>query len=305
MKQSCHVSVMIKEMIQGFKDCHLRSFCEGTLGAGGHAEALLYAHPEIETYIALDQDLSAHGIAKEVLEPFVNKIRYIHDNFGHLKEILKKEKKQKINGFFFDLGVSSMQLDQKERGFSFRYDAPLDMRMDASKGKSAATVLAEIGEKELGEILREYGEVSFWKRAAKAIVEERKRQPIETTKQLADLIASLFQGRGKLHPATLVFQALRIYVNRELEMLEQGLIQALDHLAEEGLIGVISFHSLEDRIVKTIFKNAASPIRDERGKKVAQSPFELVNKKPLIASREEVRVNPRARSAKLRWIKRK
>jgi 16S rRNA (cytosine1402-N4)-methyltransferase len=196
-----------------------------------------------------------------------------------------------------------MQLDQSHRGFSFQKEGPLDMRMNPSVGVSAKEIVNKLSEKELGLIIRDLGEEPRWKIYAKAIVEARRRKRIETTKDLADIILAAFKGKyHKLHPATLVFQALRIYVNKELESVEEGLRKALELVAPHGKIGAISFHSLEDRIVKNVFKEAASPTKNERGQETRSSLFKLLTRKPVAPSPEEVKRNPRSRSAKLRFI---
>ncbi len=198
-----------------------------------------------------------------------------------------------------------MQLDQGEKGFSFQKDGPLDMRMNQKDSLSAQEVINRFSEKQLQEIIRDLGEEPRWRRAAQSIVEARKRAKITTTKQLADLmLASLgSKTRGKLHPATLVFQGVRIYVNRELEVLKQGLAKALESLAPNGRIGVISFHRLEDRIVKEVFRTAAAPLKKPLNKENLHAPlFRLLTKKPLVPSPEECRKNRRASSAKMRFI---
>lgn len=199
-----------------------------------------------------------------------------------------------------------MQLDQHEKGFSFSKEGPLDMRMDPSETLTAKEIINEWPEEKLGEIFKELGEEPRWRKAAKIIADARKKNTIETTKQLADLI-SQFLGRGmkkKLHPATLIFQALRICVNRELESIQRALPKAIELLSFGGMIGVMSFHSLEDRIVKTIFKQGASTPAKNKYKEYVHKPvLKLWNKKPLEASTEEVRKNSRARSAKLRFAK--
>ncbi|NGX26987.1 MAG: Ribosomal RNA small subunit methyltransferase H [Chlamydiae bacterium] len=196
-----------------------------------------------------------------------------------------------------------MQFDQKEKGFSFK-EGPLDMRMDPSDDLTAREIVNEWSEEKLGEIFREFGEDPRWRRAAKTIVQARKEGAIETTKQLADLIAQTL-GRGfkkRLHPATLIFQALRICVNRELESIQRALPKAIDVLRFGGRIGVMSFHRLEDRIAKVIFKEGATVPAQNKYKEYVQKPMlKLLNKKPLVATREEVRANPRSRSAKLRF----
>jgi len=200
-----------------------------------------------------------------------------------------------------------MQLDQGEKGFSFSKDGPLDMRMDPHESLTAREIINNWSEEQLGEIFREFGEEPRWRRAAKMIVEEREKNAIETTKQLADLIANSL-GRGfkvKLHPATLIFQALRICVNRELESILKALPKALEFLSFGGRIGVMSFHRLEDRIVKTIFKEAAAVPAQNKYKEYIHKPFlRLLDKKPKTASDAEVRENPRSRSAKLRFAER-
>lgn len=197
-----------------------------------------------------------------------------------------------------------MQFDQSEKGFSFSKEGPLDMRMDPSESLTAQEIVNEWPEEKLGQIFREFGEEPRWRKAAKVISEARRKKKIETTKQLADLISNSI-GKGikkKLHPATLIFQALRICVNRELESIQKALPKALEMLSIGGMIGVMSFHSLEDRLVKTLFKQGASiPARNKYKDYIEKPMLKLWNKKPLEASREEVQKNPRARSAKLRF----
>ncbi len=198
-----------------------------------------------------------------------------------------------------------MQLDQGEKGFSFQKDGPLDMRMDPKARLTAEEIVNRYSEKELQDIIRDLGGEPRWKRAAKAIIETRRRGRISTTKQLADLMLSSLGGktRGRLHPATLVFQGIRICVNHELDVLKAGLTKALNALSPGGRIGVISFHSLEDRIVKEVFRAAAAPLKNPMNRKQITSPFfKLLTKKPLVPSAEECRKNPRSRSAKMRFI---
>jgi 16S rRNA (cytosine1402-N4)-methyltransferase len=192
-----------------------------------------------------------------------------------------------------------MQFDTDSKGFSFCKEGPLDMRMNPHEPLTAKEVVNKWSEEELSRIFRELGEEPRWRQAARAIVEARKKKPIETTIQLTEIICNMAKGRGKLHPATLIFQALRICVNRELEVLSEGLSKALALLAVHGRVGAISFHSLEDRIVKNIFRTAATPKRD--GKVRIEAMMKLLTKKPLVPSLKEIRLNPRARSAKLRF----
>ncbi len=200
-----------------------------------------------------------------------------------------------------------MQLDQGEKGFSFQKDGPLDMRMDPTSSLTAEEVVNRWREEELAEVFRDLGEEPRWRRAARAVVETRKKGKIKTTKQLSDLMLSALgsRTRGKLHPATLVFQGLRICVNHELDVLKMGLAKAIDWLAPGGRIGVISFHRLEDRIVKEMFRAAAAPLKQPIDRRKEQSPLlKLLTKKPLVPSLKESRENPRARSAKMRFAER-
>jgi 16S rRNA (cytosine1402-N4)-methyltransferase len=286
-----HEPVLLQEILHAFKDVDLRLFFEGTVGAGGHAEAILKAHPEIKRYFACDRDFSALKIAKETLKEFEDKIDWIHGPYADVGAYLKKKKVAGIDGFFIDIGVSSMQLDQGERGFSFMSDAPLDMRMDVEGPLTAKMIVNKYPEKELARIFFEYGEERRSRQVAKAIVEARRKKPIETTFQLSKVIEP-FATKGKLHPSTLVFQALRIVVNDELGQLERGLKSVIDLLNPGGRVAVISFHSLEDRIVKNV-------LRDEKKR------LEIVTKKPMIATAEEMKKNPRSRSAKLRVAEKK
>ena len=195
-----------------------------------------------------------------------------------------------------------MQFDKEYKGFSFSKEGPLDMRMNPSDTLTAKEIINKWPEDLLGKIFLEFGEEPRWRQAAKAIVAARRKQSIETTIQLSNVICAMSQGRGKLHPATLIFQALRIAVNSELDVLSEGLSKAMNLLSPEGRIGVISFHSLEDRIVKNIFRTASTPIR--QGKEKLEPMMKLLTKKPLIPSVKEIRLNPRARSAKLRFAQR-
>jgi len=198
-----------------------------------------------------------------------------------------------------------MQLDHGEKGFSFQKEGPLDMRMDPREELTAEEIINRWGIKEIGAVLRDLGEEPRWRRAADAIVKERRRNPIRTTKHLADLVASVLRcrTRGRLHPATLVFQGLRICVNRELDVLREGLAKAMALLAPGGRLGVISFHRLEDRIVKEVFRAAAAPLKLSRRDEEPHTPlFRLLTKKPLAPTLEEMRTNPRSRSAKMRFI---
>ena len=300
-----HISVLADEIVEYLSSMEISTFFEGTLGLGGHAERILKVHDEIKDYIAFDQDLDALAKAKARLKPWENKVRFIHANFADVDRVLMLENIKGLDAGLLDIGVSSLQLDQQARGFSLRKDGPLDMRMDQTQAFSAKEVINHYSEKELGRVFKELGEVRFWKPLAKLIVEQRKKKPITTTGELTQVVEKLFPKQtGKIHPATQVFQAVRIEVNRELEVLKECLEKSLKALNLNGVLLVISFHSLEDRIVKETFKQAASDIKNERGKVVEEARFLIETKKPIVPSLKEIKSNPRSRSAKLRIIKR-
>jgi 16S rRNA (cytosine1402-N4)-methyltransferase len=280
-----HIPVLLPEVLQAFEGKDLKVFFEGTVGAGGHAKAILEAHPEIERYFACDRDVLAMDLAKKALKPWWEKVEWVQGPFAELDRYLKEAKVSTIDGFFIDIGVSSMQFDEGSRGFSFRVDAPLDMRMDQGSSTTAEDLINELPEVELARIFFEYGEEFRSRAAAKAIVLARKRRRIRTTFELTAILEPILR-KGKIHFATKVFQALRIAVNDELGQLKNGLEKAIDLLAPSGRIAVISFHSLEDRIVKWCF-------REEKR-------LQIITKKPVEATREEMKKNPRSRSAKLR-----
>lgn len=304
-----HISVLLQQVLDVFQTKQLRYFVDGTLGAGGHSEAILKAHPEIERLIGIDQDPTALAIAKERLAPWKNKLTFVSANFSALKTILKEEKLNKIDGMLLDLGVSSMQFDQPEKGFSFMREGPLDMRMNPNSGLTAFQIINEWPQSDLERIFRDYGEEKLWRLAARVIIRLRKEKPITTTVALAEAIREAFPYPKKgIHPATLIFQALRIAVNDELGVLERTLPEAIDSLSVGGRLAVITFHSLEDRIVKNIMRSAASDKVHTSGigglflDRVPD--IKLLTRKPLIADEQEVSLNPRSRSAKLRSIER-
>ncbi len=279
-----HKPVLMREVLHVFEGKAIRFFFDGTLGAGGHARAILEAHPEIERYYGCDRDPTALAIAAKNLEPWGKKVEFIRGPYADADKYLKKG--ECLDGFLIDIGVSSMQLDERGRGFSFLGDAPLDMRMDPDGDLTAEEIVNRFSEAELARIFHEYGEERRSRQVAKAIVEARRKRKIRTTAELVDVVKPV-ATRGRLHPATLVFQALRIVVNDELGQLEKGLKAGIDLLCEGGRIAAISFHSLEDRIVKNRF-------RDEKKR------LKILTKKPVGPSAEEMRANPRSRSAKLR-----
>jgi len=285
-----HLPVMKDDILDVFKDSKIHFFFEGTLGLGGHAEAILNSHPEVEYYLGSDQDATAIKLAEERLKSFGSKVHYANENFLSALD----DSGYTYDGFLFDLGVSSMQLDTADRGFSFLKDGPLDMRMDQSQKLSAYEIVNYATLSELKNIFDTLGEEPKATVGAKLIVEARKKKKIKTTLELVEVLKPMRMGkiRGKLHPATLVFQGLRLAVNKELEVLEKTLKLAFDKARDDAMIAVITFHSLEDRIVKNLFRD-----------KEKEGGFENVFKKPKLPSIKEVKYNPRSSCAKLRVLK--
>ncbi|MBI3508818.1 MAG: 16S rRNA (cytosine(1402)-N(4))-methyltransferase RsmH [Chlamydiia bacterium] len=281
-----HKPVLLREVLQIFQGLKIELFFEGTVGAGGHAEAILTEHPEIGRYFACDRDPVALQLAKERLKRWEKKVEWIHGDYADLPRYLDERGVHWIDGYLIDIGVSSMQIDSKERGFSFQGDAPLDMRMNPIGETTAEMLLNRLSEKELARIFFEYGEERRSRQAAKAIVEARKKKKIRTTAELVRILQPVIRSGGKIHPATRIFQALRIAVNDELGQLQLGVEGAIQRLQMGGRMAVISFHSLEDRIVKHAF----------RGEKQ----LKILTKKPVGPTAEECKANPRSRSAKLR-----
>ncbi|HIY58294.1 MAG TPA: 16S rRNA (cytosine(1402)-N(4))-methyltransferase RsmH [Candidatus Tetragenococcus pullicola] len=304
-----HYTVMKKEAIDGLNIDPDGIYVDCTLGGAGHSERLLQQLSGNGHLYAFDQDQVAIDHAKEKLATFVkeDKVTFIKRNFKFLKEELEKHGVTKVDGILYDLGVSSPQLDEAKRGFSYHQDAPLDMRMDQSAPLSAYNIVNEYEYHQLVKIFYRYGEEKFSKQIARKIEQERKKAPIETTGQLVDIIKEAIPAPARRkggHPAKRIFQAIRIAVNDELDVIELSLEQAIECLAIGGRISVITFHSLEDRIVKTIFKEY-STIQDlPHGLPVIPDEFQptlqLINKKPILPSQGELEENNRSRSAKLR-----
>lgn len=303
-----HQPVLLNEVLEAFAGCSLHCVVDGTLGAGGHAYALLEAHPEIQHYLGIDQDPSALAIARERLKPWADKVLFKQGNFAQIDQILAEHSLPSPDAILVDLGVSSMQLDQPVRGFSFMQEGPLDMRMDPSVTLTAADIVNTWSERELGRVFRDYGEEKQWKKAAYAIVKARESRPFVTTTDLKNLLVPVLAKYSKkgIHPLTLVFQGLRICVNRELEVLEIFLAKAIERLTPGGRLAVISFHSLEDRIVKTEMRFAASDKWETTGLggifRDKEPTVKLITKKPIEPRDEEMERNPRSRSAKLRIV---
>jgi 16S rRNA (cytosine1402-N4)-methyltransferase len=290
-----HVPVLLAEVLAGLAPRSGGVYVDGTVGGGGHAAAILEASAPDGRLLGIDADPAALAAATARLASFGARATLIHGNFRDLGRLARAHGFDPIDGLLLDLGVSSHQLDTPGRGFSFAVDAPLDMRLDPTGGDTAADLVNETPEDELADLIYRYGEERGSRRIARLIAEARRRRPIATTSELAELVARALGGRrGKIHPATRTFQALRIAVNRELESLERALPQAIDLLAPGGRVAVISFHSLEDRIVKLFFR-AESGYGGERPARL-----QIITKKPIEATEAEARANPRSRSAKLR-----
>lgn len=302
-----HVSVLLNETIELFSEKKLKWVLDATLGAGGHALALLEAHPEIEQFVGIDQDDMALKIAKERLKKFEHKCRFIKGNFGDIKKILAKESFSSFDAILADIGVSSMQLDTPERGFSFMKEGPLDMRMDTTQSLTAEVIVNTWEEKDLVDIFFKYGEEKDSRRIVKAIIMDREKKPFKTTKDLASLLERIAKNRVKgHHPATRVFQALRIAVNEELLVLTKFIGEAIHNLAKEGILAIITFHSLEDRIVKQAFQYLASDKESTSGIGgvfLSKEPtVKLLTRKPISPNEQEIEENPRSRSAHLRAV---
>ena len=281
---STHIPVLLDEVVQSLIRPEYRLFVDATAGGGGHTYGILAAYPNLRAY-AFDLDDTAITAARERLEPFGDRVTLKRANFSALKQILSDDGVVSVDAVLFDLGVSTFQL-QGERGFSFNDTNALDMRMDRRQELTALRVANSYTHDALKRIIAEYGEE--WKAAqiARAIIAERKKAPINSARQLANVVARVVRRTGKIHPATKTFQALRMEVNRELENLETGLASAIDLLTQGGRVGVISFHSLEDRMVKGMFRSATE--------------LNVLTKKPIRPGRVEIARNPRSRSAKLR-----
>ena len=287
-----HISVLTKEVIEGLDIKPNGVYVDATFGGGGHSRAILEAEPTCKV-IAIDWDqVAIKTNAPRLEKEFGDRFKVVWGNFARLHFILKKEKIKHVDGILADFGTSQHQIQHKE-GFSFAQDSPLDMRMSpAHQQVTAAHVINNFSDNDIARILFEYGEEPKSRIIAKKIVETRRLHPIKTTRQLAELVdeAVRYKKPSKTHPATRTFQALRIYVNRELENIETFLKAAIAALAPDGRLACISFHSLEDRIVKTIFREK-------------QDVLEIITRKPITASDDEIAQNPSSRSAKLRIAK--
>lgn len=307
MEEFVHYTVMKNEAVEALECTDGKIYVDCTLGGGGHSELILKKISPNGRLIAFDVDDDAISAASERLKDYKN-LTIVKSSYTNIKQVLKDLGINKIDGgVLFDLGASYHQLTKQERGFSFTKEAPLDMRFDKEAQFSAYDVVNKYSEDDLIRIFSEYGEERFSKRIAKSIVMQRKIKPIETTTQLSELIVSTTPNiKSRIHPATRVFQAIRIEVNQELQNVKNTLNDVLDLLEFGAIISVISFHSLEDRIVKQFFKYYSTRCHCDKTQMVCNCPppvLELVNKKPIEASAKEIQENPPSRSAKLRVAK--
>jgi 16S rRNA (cytosine1402-N4)-methyltransferase len=291
-----HVSVMHREVMEFLRPSPGGCFLDGTLGLGGHAASIAEAIGPQGHLIGLDRDENSLELAKARLSGFKGRLDLVQSDFRDFDAVLKQLGVKELDGMLLDLGISSFQMDNPARGFSFRLEGPLDMRMDQNGFVSAYELVNSLGEEELAKIIFNFGEERYSRRIARMIVQYRATKPVETTHELEEIIFKAVPAsyrHMRIHPATRTFQAIRIAVNRELESLKIVLDKAVDHLKVGGRIAVISFHSLEDRIVKEKFRNLSK-----------EEQVSLLMKKPLMPGDEEIQANPRSRSARLRVAER-
>lgn len=302
-----HYSVLLDEVIENLNIDPCGIYVDGTLGGAGHSSHIAEKLSDKGRLIGIDQDEDAIKAATERLKPYENRVTIIRDNYENAVSRIKELGIEKVNGILLDLGVSSFQLDNEERGFTYRFDTPLDMRMDRRQELTAGTIVNEFSEMEIFHIIKNYGEDKFAKNIAKHICQRRSKKPIETTFELNDIIKAAIPARMREkggHPSKRTFQALRIACNRELDVLENSLDGMIDFLAPGGRICVITFHSLEDRIVKNNFRKNENPCTCPPeipicvcGKK---SKGKVITRKPILPSEKELEENSRSASAKLR-----
>lgn len=300
-----HTPVLLKEVVEQLQPHGGGLYVDCTLGGGGHAEAILRAAEPEGRLIALDWDLEAQTTSGERLKKYAGRVTLVRANFADVEQVLMSCGVTVVDGMLFDVGVSSRQFDEPSRGFSFQREGPLDMRMDCSRGLTAREILGQSSVEELTRIFRVYGEERRARAIAACIECERQRRPLETTTDLVRVVESVLgPKRGAIHPATRVFQALRIQVNRELENLQRGLTGAVNRLKSGGRLAVITFHSLEDRIVKQFFVQMSTgcvcPPALAGCACGRKEVLRVITRKPVTATEQEIEENPRARSAKLR-----
>lgn len=301
-----HISVLLNECIEALNIKEDGIYVDCTLGGAGHSSEIVKKLGPNGRLIGIDQDTEALRAAKERLKDY-NNVTYVHNNFYNIDDILEELGIEKVDGILMDLGVSSYQLDNAERGFSYMNDAPLDMRMNRDDDFSAYDIVNNYSDKELIKIIREYGEEKFAKRIASFIVRRRENSPIKTTLELVDVIKSAIPAKARRegpHPAKRTFQAIRIEVNSELKILNKTIEDGINRLNKDGRIAIITFHSLEDRIVKHKYKELKNPCTCPSEFPICvcgkESIIDIISRKPIEASKEELEYNPRSRSAKLR-----
>ena len=302
-----HTSVLLNECIENLNIKPDGIYVDGTLGGGGHSYEICKRLGEHGRLIGIDQDSAAIEAGTQRLEPFKDKVTIVRSNYCQIRQIMKDLNIEKVDGILLDLGVSSYQLDTVERGFTYREDTALDMRMDQRQTMTARDIVNDYSESDLYRIIRDYGEDKFAKNIAKHIVSARKAQPIETTGQLTEIIKAAIPMKFRVtggHPAKRTFQAIRIELNRELEVLRESIDDMIDLLNEDGRLCIITSHSLEDRIVKTMFKKNENPCECPPSFPVCmcgkKSKGHLGTRKPILPSEEELLENSRSKSAKLR-----
>ena len=301
LERTPHQPVLYHEIIHALQPKNAGQYVDGTLGAGGHASGILEASTPDGLLIGLDVDPQALALARKTLAPYGQRAHLIQSSYDNIESVLREFGWDKVDGILLDLGLSSMQLDTPERGFSFQQNAPLDMRFDPNAVTSAADLVNHLPQNDLADLIYRYGEERASRRIAQAIVKAR---PLQTTQQLAAVIETVLPRKGHIHPATQTFQALRIAVNDELSRVEKVLPQAVTALRPGGRLAIISFHSLEDRIVKEYFRKEARdclcPPRQPICTCGHQATLKEISRKPITPGEVEIATNPRARSAKLR-----
>ncbi len=307
-----HTPVLAKECIEGLNIKESGTYVDGTLGGGGHASLICSKLNKDGNFLGIDRDLEAIDVATKRLKPYDCNIHVAHSNYSEIVHLLEESKLGSADGILLDLGVSSFQLDNPDRGFSYMKDAPLDMRMNSLDEETAEDIVNTYSEEELTGVIRKYGEEKWASRISKFMVSARKDKPITSTGQLVEIIKAAIPASARRegpHPAKRTFQALRIEVNNELKMLDNAVREAIKALNPQGRLCIITFHSLEDRIVKDIFNEAANPCICPKEFPICtcgrKSQIIKISKKPLTPSEAELLTNPRARSAKLRIIEKR
>lgn len=307
-----HKSVLLEETIENLNIKPDGIYVDGTLGGGGHSYHIAEQLSSNGRLIGIDQDADAIAAATKRLEPFSDRVTIVRNNYCNFEQVLKELSVDKVDGIVLDLGVSSYQLDTAERGFTYKTDAPLDMRMDQRQQLTAKDIVNTYSEFDLYRIIRDYGEDRFAKNIARHIVSARQIKPIETTFELNEVIKAAIPMKVRAvggHPAKKTFQAIRIELNHELDVLEDSIDTMIDHLNDKGRICIITFHSLEDRIVKTRFRNCENPCTCPPDFPVCicgkKSKGKVITRKPIVPSEEELEENKRSKSSKLRVFERR